>query len=125
MPRLAIYQSLMKFKYHPSAEELYLQIIKNNPGISLATVYKTLEMLVLNNLACKVVSAEDKVRYDARMDPHIHLYCEKSNKIFDHEDPVLEKLILNYFQTNTIPDFEIKQIQLNINGESVSGKNKN
>lgn len=125
MPRLAIYQSLLKFKHHPSAEELFVQIGKKNPGISLATVYKTLEMLVQNQLASKVVSAEDKVRYDGRTDQHIHLYCEKSNKIFDYEDKELEKIIAEHLLNKGIPNFNIKQIQININGEVLVSKNKN
>ncbi len=122
MPRLAIYQSLLKFKHHPSADELFIQIGKKYPGISLATVYKTLETLVQFNLANKVVSAEDKVRYDGRTDQHIHLYCEKTNKIFDHEDQELENLIAAHLKKKGIPDFKIKQIQININGERLSEK---
>ncbi len=117
-PRLVIYESLMKFKEHPSAEEIYLNIHKKHPSISVATVYKTLDLLVQNNLASKVVTAEDKVRYDARTDQHIHLYCEKTNKIKDYEDPALELMVKNYLVKKGIPNFKINQIQINIKGES-------
>jgi Fur family peroxide stress response transcriptional regulator len=108
----------MKFKEHPSAEEIYLNIHKKHPSISVATVYKTLDLLVQNNLASKVVTAEDKVRYDARTDQHIHLYCEKTYKIKDYEDPALELMVKNYLVKKGIPNFKINQIQINIKGES-------
>jgi Fur family peroxide stress response transcriptional regulator len=116
-PRLAIYQSLMRFKEHPSAEEIYLSIHKKHPSISVATVYKTLDLLVQTKLASKVVTAEDKVRYDARTDQHIHLYCEKTKKIKDYEDPELELMVKKYLAKKGIPNFKINQIQINIKGE--------
>ncbi len=117
LPRVYIYQTLLGFKQHPSAEELFSKVNKKHPGISLATIYKTLEVLVQNKLISKVVTDEDKVRYDHRTDQHIHLYCEKTKQILDHEDPTLEAMVLSYFQKNGIPSFDIHQIQINIKGE--------
>lgn len=117
IPRVVIYQSLMKFTHHPSAEEIYNSLQKKYPGVSLATVYKTLDLLVQNHLANKVVTDEDKVRYDPRTDSHIHLYCEKTKRITDYEDKELEQLIAVHLQNKGIPDFEIKQVQVNIKGE--------
>jgi Fur family transcriptional regulator, peroxide stress response regulator len=124
LPRIGIYQLLSTFKHHPSAEELYQKVSKKYPGVSLATIYKTLEVLVQNKLVNKVVTDEDKVRYDFRTDQHIHLYCQKTNKITDYEDPELDDLISNYFKSKSIPDFTIKQIQINIQGESQHIKTK-
>jgi Fur family peroxide stress response transcriptional regulator len=123
IPRVVIYQSLMKFEYHPSAEEIHLGIQKKYSGVSLATVYKTLDMLVQNGLAYKVVTDEDKVRYDARTDQHIHLYCKKTKKIVDYEDPDLEQIVLDYLTKKGIPGFNFEQIQINIKGE-ITTKNK-
>lgn len=117
LPRVYIYQSLLGFTHHPSAEELFIKVNKKHPGISLATIYKTLEVLVQNKLIKKVVTDEDKVRYDHRTDQHIHLYCEKSKQIMDHEDPELEAMVLQHFQKKGIPAFDIHQIQINIKGE--------
>ena len=117
LPRVYIYQTLLVFKQHPSAEELFIKVNKKYPGVSLATIYKTLEVLVQNKLITKVVTDEDKVRYDHRTDQHIHLYCEKTKQILDHEDPALEAMVKSYFQKNGIPSFDIHQIQINIKGE--------
>lgn len=122
LPRTVIYQTLLKSHSHPTAEELYAGISKKYPGVSLATVYKTLDMLVKNSLANKVVTDEDRVRYDARTDQHIHLYCEKTGKIQDYDDPELEQLVDRYFAKKGIAGFSIRQVQININGEVLSTK---
>jgi Fur family peroxide stress response transcriptional regulator len=118
IPRVVIYQHLLKFNRHPSAEEIYVSIQKKYPAVSLATVYKTLDLLVQNQLASKVVTDEDKVRYDARTESHIHLYCEKTKKIMDYEDNDLEQLIRNYIEKKGIPNFDLTGIQLNLKGQS-------
>lgn len=124
IPRAVIYQSLVKSKAHPTAEDLHKSISTKYPGVSLGTVYKTLDMLVKNRLAMKVVTDEDRVRYDAHTEPHIHLYCEKTGCIHDHEDPELEALIQGHFERKGIPGFQIRQVQININGETDSSKAK-
>ena len=124
IPRTVIYQSLMKFEHHPSAEEIHLGIQKKYAGVSLATVYKTLDLLVQKGLAHKVVTDEDKVRYDARTDQHIHLYCYKTKKIMVYEDPTLEQIIMDYLTKKGIPGFNFSQIQINIKGE-ISNKKIN
>ncbi|MDZ4666302.1 MAG: Fur family transcriptional regulator [bacterium] len=125
LPRVIIFESLQKFSHHPSAEDVYKSLQKKYPTISLATVYKTLDLLVQNNLATKVVTNEDKVRYDHRIEEHIHLYCEKTSTIVDYEDPKLQKLLSDYFKNETINGFEIKQIQINIKGISSTIKKQN
>jgi Fur family transcriptional regulator, peroxide stress response regulator len=124
LPRVYIYQTLLGFQQHPSAEELFIKVNKKHPGISLATIYKTLEVLVQNNIIKKVVTDEDKVRYDHRTDQHIHLYCEKSKQILDYEEPELEALVMDYFKKKQIPSFDIHQIQINIKGELHLSKQK-
>ena len=44
--RLAICKSVLESHDHPSAEQIYKDIKKKHPTISLATVYKTLGLLV-------------------------------------------------------------------------------
>lgn len=119
IPRVVIYQAFTKFTHHPSAEEVYRSIHKKYPSISLATVYKTLDLLVQNKLASKVVTDEDKVRYDHRMDSHIHLYCEKTGRIMDYEDAALQQLIQDYIASKNIDGFRVRQFQINLNGESI------
>jgi len=125
LPRLYIYQMVLGFKVHFSAEDLFQKVQKKHPGISLATIYKTLDVLVQNKLTSKVVTEEDKVLYDSRMDDHIHLYCNRTKLIRDYEDPILEDLVASYLNKKGIPDFRIDQVQINLKGEFLTLKSKN
>lgn len=86
--RLAIYQALYHTKEHPSAEEIYQQVRKRFPMISLGTVYKTLERFYEVGLIQKVSPVTEVARYDANISHHHHLICLECQTIKDIEDPV-------------------------------------
>lgn len=86
--RLAIYQALYHTEEHPSAEEIYQQVRKRFPMISLGTVYKTLERFYEVGLVQKVSPVTEVARYDAKLSPHHHLVCLKCQTIQDIEDPM-------------------------------------
>lgn len=121
-PRIVIYNALLNLKDHPTAEIIYKSIHKQNPSISLGTVYKTLETFVNIGLINKVKSAEDKVRYDIRTDNHHHLYCLRSDRVIDFYDEEVKDLIEKFFRKNHIHNFRIDDIQLQISGEVLDDK---
>jgi Fur family peroxide stress response transcriptional regulator len=92
LPRIAIYKSLSQQKGHPSAEDVYQTVKKEHPNISLATVYKTLEMLAENELIAKVTPLHDMARYDCNSHFHHHFVCVQCNTIVDIEDNALNHL---------------------------------
>lgn len=73
--RAAVYRYLAGTDIHPTAEEVFLAVRSDLEGISLATVYKSLEALVGCDLAVKLNYSDGSARYDARMDPHYHARC--------------------------------------------------
>jgi Fur family peroxide stress response transcriptional regulator len=93
-PRLAIYKILLQFDGHPSAEDIYQEVKKEYPNISLATVYKTMEMLAEQNLISKVTQLHDIVRYDCNNGFHHHFVCIKCKKIVDVKDEALNNIII-------------------------------
>lgn len=115
--RLVIYHCLYIARSHPTAEDIYEQVRPENPSISLGTVYKTLETLVGSKLARKVPVSENKMRYDARMDPHSHIYCTNTGEIIDFQDHELEDLIRDYFEKKNIKNLSIHDFNLQIRGE--------
>lgn len=115
--RLVIGKNLAEHDDHPTAEKIYEEVRVNNPAISLATVYKTLDSFVKAGLACKVGTTEGKARYDANLEPHDHLYCEESQKIMDFKSKELHGVIAEYLQNLDIENFEINDFQLQINGK--------
>ncbi|NJL31929.1 MAG: transcriptional repressor [Phycisphaerales bacterium] len=52
--RRALFDALMATKSHPTADMLYRQVISDCPGMSLATVYNTLEAFVKAGLVLKI-----------------------------------------------------------------------
>lgn len=81
--RAAVYRFLADTTSHPTAEEVFLEVRTKVPGISLATVYKSLETLVGCRLAIKLSHADGSARYDGRTDPHDHARCMGCGKVSD------------------------------------------
>jgi len=81
--RLAILQVIEGNTSHPSAEDIYKEVIKTNPTISFATVYNTLDKLYELNLLLKLNIQEDKNHYDPNTNQHHHFLCNKCKKILD------------------------------------------
>ena len=94
--RAAVYRMLVGTDQHPTADEVFLAVRRNLPGISLATVYKSLETLVGCGLAVKLTYGDGSARYDGRTDPHHHARCVACGKVSDVEGslpgPQLEAL---------------------------------
>lgn len=117
--RLVIYQCLMASEKHPTAEEIFEQVRPANPSISLGTVYKTLETLVESQLAQKVPVSENKMRYDARMEVHHHIYCTNTGEIIDFQDQELESIIRNYLEAKEIKNLSVQNFNLQIRGSKM------
>lgn len=90
--RLAIYEYLLASKRHPSAEEIYEALHEKIPAMSLATVYKTLDVLVDMGLAVKLGFGDDVNRYDGDPEPHINLVCVLCKRFVDKEEDALEEI---------------------------------
>ncbi|MHC4924608.1 MAG: Fur family transcriptional regulator [Planctomycetota bacterium] len=81
--RAAVYRFLSATEVHPTADEVFLGVRQLLPGISLATVYKSLETLVGCGLAVKLTYGDGSARYDGRTDPHHHARCVMCGKVTD------------------------------------------
>lgn len=114
--RLVIMGSLVNSGIHPTIDWLYESIKADNPAISLATVYKTMETLVEAQIVKKVKCEDGKTRFDANVEPHNHIYCEQTGRIYDFIDNDLQKIIETYLAQKHLENFEISDIQLQING---------
>src|SRR5690554_855236 len=114
--RMAILEAIMNVKNHPSDENVVDYIRKNHPNISVATVYKVLDVLVETHLIGRVKTDKDVMRYDAILESHHHLYCSDSDKIEDYFDDDLNHILKEYFKKKEIPNFEVEDIKLQIIG---------
>ena len=81
--RAAVYRYLASTDIHPTADEVFLAVRSDLDGISLATVYKSLETLVGCGLAVKLNYSDGSARYDGRLDPHYHSRCLACGSVTD------------------------------------------
>jgi Fur family peroxide stress response transcriptional regulator len=121
--RVAVLEALNNLKNHPTADKIKEYVVKNHPNIALGTIYKTLETFVEKGLVKKVKTEKDVMRYDAILENHHHLYCEDTERIEDFFDDKLDSLIDKYFQKKKIPNFNVKDIKLQIIGTFNNKKN--
>jgi len=114
--RIAVLKAIYDLNNHPTADMLIAHIKELHPNIAVGTVYKTLETFVQNGLITRVKTDKDIMHYDEVLDCHHHLYCSGSDRIEDYFDDELDQIIQEYFKQKDIPDFEIDDIKLQING---------
>lgn len=82
--REAIYSYLRSVVSHPRAEDIYAAVRQDHPALSLATVYNTLNLLVNQGLARRLVYGETTSRYDANVSDHAHVVCERCGAVADY-----------------------------------------
>lgn len=80
--RISVLKELTK-KEHPTMDDLYEAIKKENPSMSLATVYKNINTLKEKGVVIEVNVADGKMRYDIYSKPHIHIVCKHCHTICD------------------------------------------
>ena len=91
--RLAICRLLASSTEHPTAYDIYEQLLPEYPTISLSTVYNTLETLVNLGVVQELGSAgDDRVHYDADTAPHLNFACISCHRILDLESKYVEEL---------------------------------
>jgi Fe2+ or Zn2+ uptake regulation protein len=97
-PRLAILRELRQAGGHVSAHHVYQRVRPELPGISVPTVYATLELLVELGLARRVEAGARATLYDSRTDPHGHAVCRRCGAVADIPASVEEEPLLRAAQ---------------------------
>lgn len=88
-PREAILRVLDENRDHLSAEELFFLVRKRYGGIGLATVYRTLDLLIQMGLVQRFDFGDGRSRYELTLDEkthHHHLVCRKCGQVIDYTD---------------------------------------
>lgn len=82
--RLEILEFISSCKSHPTAEEIYSFVHRNNPKLSRTTVFSCVKLLAEKGLVNDIDIASDSTRYDStQYAPHAHFICRDCRKIFD------------------------------------------
>ncbi len=78
---------------HPTAGQIREALSGDGPAISLATVYRNLEVLLAEGAVREVACEGGPARYDANLDPHQHFTCEACGRIADLDMPTPRGLL--------------------------------
>ncbi|PTN37720.1 MULTISPECIES: Fur family transcriptional regulator [Desulfonatronum] len=98
--RKIILEELRGTRTHPTADEVYDLVRKRLSHVSLGTIYRNLEFLHSQGLIRKLDKIGPQMRFDAFVDPHLHVCCVECGKVGDlppdaasvvmRRDPALE-----------------------------------
>ncbi|MBU0529091.1 transcriptional repressor [bacterium] len=92
--RQEIWNELRSSDEHRDAEEIFFTLRKRGLNISRATVYRTIDVLVKNNLLDKLDIGDGRARfeYNEKYFHHDHLVCTRCGKIFEFHNDNIEEL---------------------------------
>ena len=91
--RRIVLKIFLECKNHVSVEELYNIVLKTEPKIGLATVYRTLALLTKSGLALEMDFGDGQKRYESSYMSvhHDHMVCTECGKILEFNHPLIEK----------------------------------
>jgi len=79
--------------HHIHAEEVFANVQQRTRAMNIATVYRTLDLLVEQGLASRIDLGEGRVIYATyQHGPHIHLVCRQCGQVTDANQDLLSTL---------------------------------
>lgn len=84
---------LMTRKDHPTADIVYMNVRKQNPNISLGTVYRNLTLLADIGEINRLRVGDGVDHFDADTSPHYHFVCTKCGGVTDLEMDSIENIL--------------------------------
>ncbi len=92
-PRRVIAKVLSESDDHPDVEELHTRAARIDPGIALATVYRTVKLFEESGILDRLEFGDGRARYeDADRDHHDHLIDMGTGEVIEFVDPEIEAL---------------------------------
>lgn len=83
--RSLVLEYVRSTKTHPDASEVYSNVKKRLPGISLSTVYRTLAYLRDKGEVIELRGPDGVGHYDGDVADHAHFSCVSCGKLWDIE----------------------------------------
>ena len=92
--RKSIWDEITSSDDHREAEDIFLALRKKNINVSRATVYRTIDVLVKNNLVRKLDIGDAPSKYENKIDSHHHdhMICLDTGDIIEFYSEELENL---------------------------------
>jgi len=91
--RIIICRFALHSRDHPTAQRIYNEVRKMHPTVSLATVYKTLQILTEHGLIQELDLPQSQAKFDSYVEPHINLVCMQCGNIQDFDDKTAQEMV--------------------------------
>jgi len=99
---------------HMSVEDIYTEVIKIHPSLSLATVYKNIILMQESAILVEVPIAGRKSKYELAKADHMHLICTECGEV---EDKLCLESTDEIFEELTQEEhFKLNKRQVNLYG---------
>jgi Fur family ferric uptake transcriptional regulator len=93
-PRRIIARILSEATDHPDVDELHRRAHDLDPGISLATVYRTVRLLEQHGILERRNLGSRRARYEQSGEhDHFHLIDQETGRVIEFDDPETEALM--------------------------------
>lgn len=81
--RRVVMEVLAQSHDHPTVEQIHTLVEERLPGVSKATVYRNLEMLLRLGLVRALAHPGSSARFDPHPEPHHHFFCDRCGAVHD------------------------------------------
>jgi len=115
--RINILESIDKYG-HMSVEDIYDEVIKVHPSVSLATIYKNIILMMEKAVLVEVAIVGKKPKYELIKSDHIHLVCTECGEVEDK--PCLEATDRVFHELTDNEHFKLNKRQVNLYGVCAS-----
>ncbi|TKJ42471.1 transcriptional repressor [candidate division LCP-89 bacterium B3_LCP] len=105
--RREVLQEVFRCHHHFDADDLYLRLKNRRAGVSRATVYRTLALLVESDLVRKMDLGEGRSTFEHVLGHphHDHLVCVRCGSILEFRNSAIEDL-----QQKVCSEFDFKML---------------
>ena len=108
--------------HHPTAEQVYEQVHKQDAHISLATVYRNLNQLAENDIIKKIDHLDNQAHFDHTLSDHYHFICSECSCIIDIDCNIVSNLKQHLLTQNGL---SVDSIDLSFHGLCPECQKKN
>jgi Fe2+ or Zn2+ uptake regulation protein len=92
--RLTIARVVRELNTHVTAEQILTAVSDRLPGVSLPTIYATLELLEDLGSVRRVSAGGGAILYDPRTHPHHHVVCTRCGAVADIDAAIDESAVI-------------------------------
>lgn len=120
--RRLVLDVLREAEGHLDAKELYRRAAEKDPGVSLATVYRSLRLFKELGLVEEQHLDRAQCYYEIRgSNAHYHMVCTSCGRVLEFDNPLVSQLVAEVEHT---ADFDVRKVVLYLEGYCSECKSK-